>query len=109
MGVLEIPGIFGVNGRCCPPPPPSLGIEADIWNQSEIFSINAKSIEVVEECIHLGIKRDSVLNSGHSTTVEDRITSARGCAYSLMGASLFLYSAGRFRRRRTGRVSSLYD
>ena len=27
-------------------------------------------------------------NSGHSTTVEDKIKSARGCAYSLMGASL---------------------
>ena len=40
----------------------------------------------MEECTHLGIKRDSVSNSGHSTTVEDRIKSARGCAYSLMGA-----------------------
>ena len=31
---------------------------------------------------------DSVSNSGHSTTVEDRSKSARGCAYSLMGAGL---------------------
>ena len=31
------------------PPPPPLGVEADTWNQSEIFSINAKSIEVVEK------------------------------------------------------------
>ena len=42
----------------------------------------------MEECTHLGIKRDSVSNSGHSTTVEDRIKSARGCAYSLMRAGL---------------------
>ena len=43
---------------------------------------------VVEECTHLGIKRDSLSKSGHSTIIEDRITSARGCAYSLMGAGL---------------------
>ena len=45
-------------------------------------------IEVVEECTHLGIKRDSLSKSGHSTTIDDRITSVRGCAYSLMGAGL---------------------
>ena len=32
--------------------------------------------------------RGTVSNSGHSTTVEDRIKSARGYAYSLMGAGL---------------------
>ena len=42
----------------------------------------------MEECTHLGIKRDSVSNSGHSTTVDDRTKSARGCTYSLMGAGL---------------------
>ena len=46
------------------------------------------AFRLVEECTHLGIKRDSVSNTGHSTTVEDRIKSARGCAYSLMGAGL---------------------
>ena len=63
-------------------------LDTDTWNQAGIFSINGKLIKVVEECTHLGIKRDSVSNSGHSTTVEDRIKSARGCAYSLMGAGL---------------------
>ena len=29
-----------------------------------------------------------ISRSGHSTTVDDRIASARGCAYSLMGAGL---------------------
>ena len=36
----------------------------------------------------MGIKRDSLSKSGHSTTIDDRITSARGCAYSLMGTGL---------------------
>ena len=63
-------------------------IDTDTWNQNGIFSINGKAIEVVEECTHLGIKRDSLSRSGHSTTIDDRITSARGCAYSLMGAGL---------------------
>ena len=63
-------------------------LDTGTWNQAVIFSINGKLIEVVEECTHLGIKRDSVSNSGHSTTVEDRIKSARSCAYSLMGAGL---------------------
>ena len=63
-------------------------IDTDTWNQNGIFSINGKAIEVVEECTHLGIKRDSLSKSGHSTTIDDRITSARGCAYSLMGAGL---------------------
>ena len=52
-------------------------LDTDTWNQAGIFSRNGKLMEVVEECTHLGIKRDSVSNSGHSTTVEDRITSAR--------------------------------
>ena len=63
-------------------------LDTDTWNQAGIFSINGKLIEVVEECTHLEIKRDSVSNSGHSTTVDDRIKSARGCAYSLMGTGL---------------------
>ena len=50
-----------------------------------IFSVNGKLVEVVEECTHLGIRRDSRSKSGHSVTVEDRIASARGCAYSLIG------------------------
>ena len=63
-------------------------LDTDTWNQAGIFSINGKLIEVMEECTHLGIKRDSVSNSGHSTTVEDRIKSARRCEYSLMGTGL---------------------
>ena len=63
-------------------------IDTDTWNQNGIFSINSKAIEVVLECTHLEIKRDSLSKSGHSTTIDDRITSARGCAYSLMGAGL---------------------
>ena len=63
-------------------------LDTDTWNQAGIFSINGKLIEVVEECTHLEIKRDPVSNSGHSTTVDDRIKSARGCAYSLMGTGL---------------------
>ena len=43
-------------------------LDTDTWNQAGIFSINGKLIEVMEECTHLGIKRDSVSNSGHSTT-----------------------------------------
>ena len=31
---------------------------------------------------------DSLSKSGHSTTVDDRIASIRGCAYSLMGVGL---------------------
>ena len=38
-------------------------VDANTWNQAGIFSINGKLIEVVEECTHLGIKRDSVSNS----------------------------------------------
>ena len=63
-------------------------VDTVTWNQSQIFSINGNPIEVVNECTHLGIKRDSISRSGHSTTVDDRIASARGCAYSLMGAGL---------------------
>ena len=40
----------------------------------------------MEECAHLGIKKDSVSNSGHSTTVEDKIKSAGVCAYSLISS-----------------------
>ena len=62
-------------------------LDTDTWNQAGIFSLNGKLIEVVEDCTHLGIKRNSVSNSGHSTTVEDRIKSAGGCAYSNKGWS----------------------
>ena len=63
-------------------------VDTVTWNQSQIFSINGNPIEVVNECTHLGIKSDSISRSGHSTTVDDRIESARGCAYSLMGDGL---------------------
>ena len=33
-------------------------VDTDTWNQNEIFSINSKSVEVVETCTHLGIRRD---------------------------------------------------
>ena len=38
--------------------------------------------------MHLGIHRDSKSRSGHTKTVDERIQSARRCAYSLMGAGL---------------------
>ena len=40
-------------------------LDTATWNQAGIFSITGKLIEVVEECTHLGIKRDSVSNTGH--------------------------------------------
>ena len=45
-------------------------------------------MEVVEECVHLGITRDSKSRSGHAKTIDERIQSARRCAYSRMGAGL---------------------
>lgn len=63
-------------------------VDTDVWNANEVFSMNGKPIEVVEECTHLGIRRDSMSRSGHSGTVDERISSARRCAYSLMGAGL---------------------
>ena len=58
------------------------------WNKNGIFNLNGNDIEVVEECTHLGIQRDSKSRSGHTRTVDERIQSARRCAYSLMGAGL---------------------
>ena len=40
----------------------------------------------------MGIKRDLISRSGHSTTEDDRI--ARGCAYSLMRAGLHVENGG---------------
>ena len=42
----------------------------------------------MEECTRLEIKRDSISRSGHSTTIDDRIASSRGFAYSLMETGL---------------------
>ena len=52
------------------------------------YSTNGNDIEVVEECTHPGIQRDSKSRSGHTRTVDERIQSSRRCAYSLMGAGL---------------------
>ena len=38
--------------------------------------------------MHLGIHRDATSRSGHTKTVDERIQSARRCAYFLMGAGL---------------------
>ena len=58
-------------------------------NENGTFTLNGKDVEVVDECVHLGIHRDSKSRSGHSKTVDERIQSARRCAYSLMGAGLY--------------------
>ena len=58
------------------------------WNENGAFTLNGKDVEVVDECVHLGIQRDSKSRSGHIKTVDERIQSARRCAYSLMGAGL---------------------
>ena len=57
-------------------------------NENGTFTMNGKDVEVVDECVHLGIHRDSNTRSGHTKTVDERIQSARRCAYSLMGAGL---------------------
>ena len=54
-------------------------------NENGTFTLNGKDVEVVDECVHLGIHRDSKSRSGHFKTVDERIQSARRCAYSLMG------------------------
>ena len=58
------------------------------WNENGTFTLNGKDVEVVDECVHLGIHRDSKSRSGHTKTVDECIPSARRCAYSLMGAGL---------------------
>ena len=50
--------------------------------------MNGKDVEVVDECVHLGINRDSKSRSGHTKTVDEFIQFARRCAYSHMGAGL---------------------
>ena len=49
---------------------------------------NGNDNEVVEECTHQGIQRDSKSRPGHTRTVDERIQSARRCAYSLMRVGL---------------------
>ena len=34
--------------------------DTDVWNTKQVFSMNGKSTEVVVECTHLGIRRDSI-------------------------------------------------
>ena len=50
--------------------------------------MKGKDVEVVDECVYLGIHRDSKSRSGHTKTVDEHIQSARRCAYSLMGPGL---------------------
>ena len=63
-------------------------VSNEIWNENSTFVLNGRKVEVVEECVHLGITRDSKSRSGHAKTIDERIQSARRCAYSLMGAGL---------------------
>ena len=58
------------------------------WNENGTFTLNGKDVEVVDECVYIGIHRDSKSRSGHTKTVDKRIQSAWRCAYSLMGAGL---------------------
>ena len=60
-------------------------LSTEQWNKNGIFNLNGNDIEVVEECTHLGIQRDSTSRSDHTRTVDEPIQSARRCAYSLMG------------------------
>ena len=64
-------------------------LSTEKWNENGTFTLNGKDVEVVDECVHLGIHRDSKSRSGHTKTVDERIQSARRCAYSLMGAGLY--------------------
>ena len=63
-------------------------LSTEQWNENGIFNLNGNDIEVVEECTQFGIQRDSKSRSGHTGTVDERIQSARRCAYSLIGAGL---------------------
>ena len=56
-------------------------------NENGTFTLNGKDVKVVDECVHLGIHRDSKSRSVNTKTVDERIQSAQRCAYSLMGAS----------------------
>ena len=58
------------------------------WNENGTFNLNGNDTEVVEECTHLGLQRDSKSSSGHTRTVDECIKSARRCTYPLMGVSL---------------------
>ena len=60
-------------------------LSTEKWNGNGTFTLNGKDVEVVDECVHLGIHRDSKSKSGHTKIVDERIQSARRCAYSLMG------------------------
>ena len=58
------------------------------WNENGTFTLNGKDVEMVDECVHLCIHRDSKSMSGHTKTVDEHIQFARRCACSLMGAGL---------------------
>ena len=53
-----------------------------------MLNLSGNNFEVVEECTDLGIQRDCSSKTGHSRTIDERVQSARRCAYSLMGAGL---------------------
>ena len=63
-------------------------LSTEKWNENGTFSLNGKDVKVVDECVHLGIHKDSKSRSGHTKTVDEHIQFARRCAYSLMGAGL---------------------
>ena len=63
-------------------------LSTEKWNENSTFTLNGKDVELVNECGHLGIHRDSKSRSGHTKTIDERIQSARRCAFSLMGAGL---------------------
>ena len=61
----------------------------DIELKPAFFQIQCTSpISYFSVFKNLSEKRGSISRSGHSTTVDDRIASARGCEYYLMRASL---------------------
>ena len=57
-------------------------LSTEQWNKNGIFNLNGNDIEVVEECTHLGIQRDSTSRSDHTRTVDEPIQSARRCLFS---------------------------
>ena len=50
-------------------------VSNETWNENSTFVLNGRKVEVVEECVHLGITRDSKSRSGHAKTIDERIQS----------------------------------
>ena len=41
-------------------------LSTEQWNEHGTFTLNGKDVELVDECVHLGIHRDSKSRFGHS-------------------------------------------